>query len=37
MLDTEFLGDTQLLLRNGKAYDPQEANELVKNCLIDKI
>lgn len=37
MLDSEFLGDTQLLLRNGKAYDPQEACELVKNCLIDKI
>lgn len=37
MLDTEFLGDTQLLLRNGEAYNPQEAYELVKNNLIAKI
>ena len=37
MLDTEFLGDTQLLLRNGEAYNPQEAYELVKTNLIEKI
>ena len=37
MLDTEFIGDTQLLLRNGEAYDPQKAYELVKNRLIEKI
>jgi predicted nucleotidyltransferase component of viral defense system len=37
MLDTEFLGDIQLLLRNGEAYDPQKAWELVKTELIEKI
>jgi len=37
MQDDEFLGDTQLLLRNGEAYDPQKAYELVKNRLIEKI
>lgn len=37
MLDTEFLGDTELLLRNGEAYNPQEAYELVKTNLIEKI
>lgn len=37
MQDNEFLGDTQLLLRNGEAYNPQEAYELVKKKLINKI
>ena len=37
MLDEEFLGDTQLLLRNGEAYNPQKAYELVKENLLDKI
>jgi len=37
MQDDEFLGDTQLLLRNGEAYNPQEAYELVKSNLINKI
>lgn len=37
MKDNEFLGDTQLLLRNGEAYDPQEAYALVKTKLIEKI
>jgi len=37
MQDVEFLGDTLLLLRNGKNYDPQEAYELVKNIFINKI
>ncbi len=37
ILNTEFLGDTQLLLRNGEDYDPQKAYELVKNNLIEKI
>lgn len=37
MQDDEFLGDTQLLLRNGEAYNPQEAYELVKVNLIEKI
>lgn len=37
MLDSEFLGDTQLLLRNGEAYNPQEAYMLVKANLLNKI
>jgi len=37
MLDTDFLGDTQLLLRYSEAYDPQEAYEVVKTNLIEKI
>jgi predicted nucleotidyltransferase component of viral defense system len=37
MLDTEFMGDTQLLIRNGEAYDSQIAYELVKNRLLEKI
>lgn len=37
MVDAEFLGDTQLLLRNGEAYNPQEAYSLIKIELIDKI
>jgi predicted nucleotidyltransferase component of viral defense system len=37
MVDTEFLGDTQLLLRNGEAYNPRKAYALVKNKLIEKI
>lgn len=37
MQDAEFLGDTQLLLRNGENYDPQKAYELVKVNLLEKI
>jgi len=37
MLDSEFLGDTQLLLRNGEAYGPLGAWELVKKNLIEKL
>jgi predicted nucleotidyltransferase component of viral defense system len=37
MQDAEFLGDTQLLLRNGESYDPQKAYELVKVNLLEKI
>ena len=37
MLDTEFLGDTQLLLRNGETYNPQKAYGLVKANLLEKI
>lgn len=37
MRDDEFLGDTQLILRNGEAYTPQKAYELIKIKLIDKI
>ena len=37
MLDSEFLGDTQLLLRNGEAYNPQEAYELVKASLLNRM
>jgi len=37
ILDDEFLGDTQLLLRNGEDYNQHEAYELVKVNLIEKI
>lgn len=37
MQDAEFLGDTQLLLRNGENYDPKKAYELVKVNLLEKI
>jgi len=37
MQDSEFLGDTQLLLRDGENYDPQKAYELVKVNLQEKI
>jgi hypothetical protein len=37
MQDAEFLGDTQLLLRNGENYDPQKAYELVKTKLLEKL
>lgn len=37
MQDADFLGDTQLLLRNGESYDPQKAYELVKVNLLEKI
>jgi predicted nucleotidyltransferase component of viral defense system len=37
MLDTEFLGDTQLLLRNGETYNPQVAYELVRINLIENL
>jgi hypothetical protein len=37
MVDTEFLGDTQSLLRDGEAYNPQEAYEIVKANLLEKI
>lgn len=37
MIDTEFLGDTQLLLRNGETYNPLKAYELVKVNLLEKI
>jgi len=37
MLDSEFLGDTQLLLRNGENYNSQKDYELVKVNLMKKI
>jgi hypothetical protein len=37
MQDSEFLGDTKQLLRNGESYDSQKAYELVKTKLIEKI
>lgn len=37
MQDDEFLGDTQLLLHNEEAYNPQEAYKLVKNTFIGRI
>jgi hypothetical protein len=35
--DPEFLGDTTGLLRQGQAYNPLTAYELVKTELIEKI
>ena len=35
--DAEFLGDTNMLLRPDEKYNPQEAYELVKNELIEKL
>lgn len=37
MQDSEFLGDTTALLRPDVPYDPQEAFELVKTTLIERI
>lgn len=37
MQDDEFLGDTELLLRPDEKFNPQEAYELVKSELIEKI
>ncbi|MDJ1466191.1 nucleotidyl transferase AbiEii/AbiGii toxin family protein [Xanthocytophaga flava] len=37
MLDSEFLGDTTALLRPNVPYDPQQAYELVKAALIERI
>ncbi|MBN2613584.1 MAG: nucleotidyl transferase AbiEii/AbiGii toxin family protein [Bacteroidales bacterium] len=35
--DSDFLGDTKSLLRPGEKYNPEEAWELVKTKLIEKI
>ena len=35
--DTEFLGDTGMLLRPNEVYNPQEAWELVRKNLIEKL
>jgi len=37
MQDSEFLGDTKQLLRNGESYDSQKAYDLVKVNLLEKI
>ncbi len=37
IVDEEFLGDTNLLLRPEETYNPQVAYELVKNQLIEKL
>lgn len=37
MQDHEFLGDTQLLLSNGEAYNPHEAYGLIKEILLQRI
>ncbi|MDR3198820.1 MAG: nucleotidyl transferase AbiEii/AbiGii toxin family protein [Planctomycetaceae bacterium] len=37
IIDDEFLGDTQMLLRPDEVYDPQEAWVLVRNSLIEKL
>jgi len=35
--DSEFLGDTAMLLRPDTEYNPQKAWELVKTTLIEKL
>lgn len=37
MQDEEFLGDTNMLLRQGELYDPQKAYEVIKSSLLDKL
>jgi hypothetical protein len=37
MRDSDFLTDSELLLRPGIAFNPQEAYEIVKTRLIDKL
>jgi predicted nucleotidyltransferase component of viral defense system len=37
MQDEDFLGDTNLLLRQNEKYNPIEAWNLVKNQLIEKL
>jgi len=37
IIDSEFLGDTKALLRHGIDYDPENAYELIKSELIEKI
>lgn len=37
ILDDEFLGDTNMLLRPEEKYDPQTAYQLVKEALIEKL
>ena len=37
IVDKEFLGDTKSLLRRNEIYNPQEAFELVKASLIEKL
>jgi len=37
LVDKEFVGDTKSLLRNDEIYNPQEAYELVKTRLIEKL
>lgn len=37
MEDDEFLGDINLLLRPGEKYDPQQAYQLVREVLIERL
>ncbi len=37
ILDDEFLGDTNMLLRPDERYDAQEAYELIRKELIEKL
>lgn len=37
MMDPDFIGDTEKLLRPGVSYDPYQAWELVKASLVDII
>lgn len=37
MQDDEFLGDTSQLLRSGDIFTPEEAYQLVKERLIDRL
>lgn len=37
MQDEDFLGDMNMLLRVGEEYDPQQAYEVVKSSLLDRM
>lgn len=37
MQDDEFLGDTNMLLRPGEKYNPQDAYQLVKNMVLEML
>lgn len=37
MQDDDFLGDMNMLLRVGEQYDPQQAYEVVKSILLDRL
>jgi predicted nucleotidyltransferase component of viral defense system len=37
MQDEDFLGDMNMLLRVGEQYDPQQAYEVVKSILLDRL
>jgi hypothetical protein len=37
MQDEDFLGDMNMLLRVGEQYDSQQAYEVVKSILLDRL